>query len=209
MKLIAVSDIHGRHRKGLTLPPGDILIIAGDVGARTQDEAEEFVAWMGQQAHRHKMLVPGNWDRFLEDEPDQAAAICRDHGVILLNDSGTTIDGITFWGSPITPTFMSMAFNRAPGTEIERHWSMIPDRVDVLIVHGPPYGILDQTEPGKPHLGCPELLARVRAVKPKVFICGHIHGGYGRMEQEGTKFFNVSYCTEDDISTNPVTEIEF
>src|ERR1700733_9292218 len=46
----------------------------------------------------------------------------------------------------------------------------IPDALDVLVTHGPPYGILDQTASDGPHLGCEELLKAVRQKPPKVHV---------------------------------------
>eukprot|EP00913_Durusdinium_trenchii_P027205 g25525.t1 len=53
-------------------------------------------------------------------------------------------------------------------------WSEIPDQLDVLVTHGPPYGILD-TVKRDIHAGCPELLKRVQQVAPQFHFFGHIH----------------------------------
>src|SRR5258708_34030693 len=39
-----------------------------------------------------------------------------------------------------------------------RYWDQMPYDLDVLITHGPAFGILDQTVPGEAHLGCEERL---------------------------------------------------
>ena len=71
---------------------------------------------------------------------------------------------------------------------------MIPKDTDVLITHGPPAGILDQTYEGQ-HVGCADLRRYVSMIKPKVHIFGHIHESYGREKKEGTVFVNASICT--------------
>lgn len=49
---------------------------------------------------------------------------------------------------------------------------------DVLITHGPPYGILDLNfEDLK--VGCEELMRAVIRVQPRLHIFGHIHEAYG------------------------------
>ena len=45
-----------------------------------------------------------------------------------------------FYGSPWQPEFHGWAFNLKRGEEIRKVWEKIPDEVDVLITHGPPYG---------------------------------------------------------------------
>lgn len=58
--------------------------------------------------------------------------------------------------------------------EGEKLWSMIPENTDILVTHGPPYGILD-TNIQNQHTGCPHLLQRVLAIKPRLHVFGHIH----------------------------------
>jgi Icc-related predicted phosphoesterase len=72
---------------------------------------------------------------------------------------------------------------------------MIPAEVDVLITHGPPKGILDFTEYDKDNVGCPLLLEKVRQVKPKVHVFGHIHEARGKKEIDDTIFINASMVT--------------
>ena len=188
-----------------------MLIVAGDACYDDKEEVETFLHWMGSQQHRNKIYVPGNVDgRPFEYDPAAMAKVCDRHGIILLNDSDVEINRRTFWGSPITPRYGNMAFNRDQGEDIDRHWKLIPDHVDVLITHGPPLGILDQVDPSanSNHVGCPELMKRIREVKPKICVFGHIHGGYGNLESDGTRFFNVAICTEKFRPTNPITEID-
>ena len=73
----------------------------------------------------------------------------------------------------------------------------MPAAIDVLITHGPPWGILD---PGwkAAHAGSTTLreAVNVRSVKHHVF--GHLHAAGGRMlQQENTIFYNVAACDED------------
>lgn len=51
-------------------------------------------------------------------------------------------------------------------------------KVDVLVTHWPPLGVLDQINK-KEQGGSKGLLKFVKAIKPKVHIFGHIHEGYG------------------------------
>jgi Icc-related predicted phosphoesterase len=57
-------------------------------------------------------------------------------------------------------------------------WSAIPEDTDVLVTHGPPFGILDQNY-NKEHVGCESLTEHVLRIKPQLHIFGHIHEDYG------------------------------
>lgn len=47
---------------------------------------------------------------------------------------------IKCYGSPWSPEFCDWGFNAQRGEELKKKWEMIPQEVDVLITHGPPYG---------------------------------------------------------------------
>ena len=147
MKLVVISDTHGRH-DDVTVPGGGILIHCGDCieGANAACAyAAGFLSWLHRQPHENKLLIAGNHDWIFDVGADQARAIVAAHapGVHYLHDSGCEIDGVRFWGSPVSPRFFDWAFNRDRGADIRRHWDMIPTGADVLITHGPPHGILD------------------------------------------------------------------
>ena len=97
------------------------------------------------------------------------------------------IDGVTFYGVPM---FME---DCSSGRQKE-FYEMIPDGVDVLITHAPPYGILDQD--GSIHYGSNELLSRVTAVRPRIHLFGHIHKANGLEESGGTVFSNAAMMDE-------------
>jgi Icc-related predicted phosphoesterase len=191
MKITTISDTHGLHHQ-LQLPGGDVLIHAGDVCNRgSAIEALDFMNWFSNQNYAYKIFIAGNHDFYFEKEPIAAIQSLLPENVFYLNDSGITIEGISFWGSPITPEFHNMAFNRKRGIDIAKHWDLIPPDTDVLITHGPAYGILDKTFQNW-YVGCTDLLARIEEIKPQYHIFGHIHEGFGLVEREGTSFINTS-----------------
>jgi predicted phosphodiesterase len=139
MKLTLISDTHGSHNP-LQLPPGDTLLHTGDISKRGSEiEIQLFLEWFSRQDFEHKIFIAGNHDFFFEKESPEKIAAMIPEGVTYLNDSGITIDGINFWGSPVQPRFFDWAFNRDRGAEIDRHWQLIPPDVDVLLTHGPPH----------------------------------------------------------------------
>ena len=195
MRLVLISDTHGLHDKVGPVPAGDVLVHAGDFmnsGYDVQDIVS-FNRWLGEQDFRHRVVCAGNHDRYFENAPQQARELLTN--ATYLENTGATLDGVAFWGSPYTPEFMNWAFMYQRGSGA-RHWELIPDNLDVLITHGPPLGILDQTAPGEAHLGCAELLDTVKRKKPRVHIFGHIHGGAGTFENDETRFINAAYLNE-------------
>lgn len=42
------------------------------------------------------------------------------------------------------------------------------------------------------HAGCKTLADRVREIKPKVHIFGHLHHSNGEVEIDGVKYYNVA-----------------
>ena len=116
-------------------------------------------------------------------------------GVHYLQDSEVTIDGIKFYGSPWQPEFYNWAFNLPRGEKLAQKWAEIPDNTDVLITHGPAYGILDYAPMGG-HVGCEELYKRISDIKPKIHVCGHIHNSYGQKTIDGIEFLNASVLND-------------
>lgn len=179
----------------------DIVVFCGDLmsSGYKKHELLDFVEWYKNMPVTYKILIAGNHDRILETmSKDELEEIFKDTGLIYLNDSGVEIEGIKFWGSPVQPFFHNWGFNRFP-EDIEKHWVLIPDNTDVLITHGPPFGILDQAYPPKSKLlGCPLLLKHVQErVKPKYMSFGHIHGSHGIQTVGETTYINASLLDED------------
>lgn len=196
MRLVLISDTHGLHDRLAPLPEGDILIHAGDFMNAGYDpsEAASFNHWLGQQPFEYRIVCAGNHDRLFENLPDVARSLLSN--AIYLEESGITIGGLSFWGSPYTPAFLHWAFMYPRGDRAKEHWDRIPDKLDVLITHGPPYGVLDQTTPDGAHLGCEELLRAIEVKKPGIHVFGHIHGGAGFFSDGTTHFVNAAYLNE-------------
>ena len=113
-----------------------------------------------------------------------------DNAIVLINE-GTEIEGLQIWGSPVTPLYGG-AFGLSSAKDRKRLYAQIPEGIDVLITHGPPYGILDLGPGSHLNQGCPELLDAVMRVRPKLHVFGHIHGAYGVFRTEHTTFVNAS-----------------
>lgn len=216
MKIVAISDTHGYHRR-MTIPEGDMLICAGDFSMRAKlNDVRQFSEWFNKQPHQYKVIVPGNHDVYCEGEKswskeEFAPAIYLDH-------EEAEVAGYRIFGSPYSSSIYEpspWAFDYNPrGTQSEYLWSQIPDGIDILVTHGPPKGILDRVldpHPGEdPHVGDVNLLYHVKRALPRVHIFGHIHEGAGSYESDvwTTKFYNACICDVHYQPTNPVTIIE-
>lgn len=205
MKIIGISDTHGQHER-LRLPPGDVLIHAGDFSRKGEEaEVRHFLQWFAAQPHPHKLLIAGNHDFLAERDPEGFKTLVP-AGVTYLNDEGCSIGDYVFWGSPITPRFHDWAFNRDRGAEIAQHWALIPQHTDVLITHGPPKGYGDRTFFGK-RVGCADLTEIVDLVQPKLHLFGHIHEARGSYKNKATHFYNLSNAAFVGRRIYPAVEI--
>ena len=196
MRLVCISDTHGRHNQ-IRVPEGDVLIHAGDFTNNGKvDQVADFAEWLDKQPHAHKIAIPGNHDFLCERAPDIAKGIFEQTRIRYLVDQTAVIDGVIFYGSPWQPRFCDWAFNLDRGAALRAKWDLIPNGVNVLITHGPPQKFLDRTAGGE-HVGC-EDLARViskRLVDLSMSVFGHIHEGYGYYRNDGPLFVNSSTCS--------------
>lgn len=206
MKLTFISDTHSEHEQ-LNLGVGDILFHCGDFTKRGEiKELERFAEYMGKQKFRYKVFIAGNHDFCFENEnKTQAEKLLEENGIIYLNDSMIEIEGIKIWGSPVQPWYFDWAFNRHRGEEIKKHWDLIPENIDILLIHGPPHGIMDRTHKGE-IVGCEELLLALNRIKPKILAFGHIHECYGVQEYNHIKMINA--CLVDlkhNVVNSPIS----
>ena len=198
MEIIFISDMHTRHQ---TFTPslqngGDVIVCCGDItDMGTEQELRKFVAWYDALPFTYKIVIAGNHDFIFEQSPSLARHILNDTGIIYLENTEVVIDGLKFYGSPVTSNFNNWAFNKNYGAEIQHYWDKIPPDTDILITHGPPLGILDCSRQGL-HLGCAILKEAVRKIKPVVHAFGHIHEGYGTVSNEDIYYVNAALLNE-------------
>lgn len=208
MKICVISDTHSHHR-ALQLPEADVLVHCGDFSTKGEfNGIANFCNWMGKLPYKHIVCISGNHELGMQRNATKRSSIInlfKENNIIYLEDSYIIIDGIKFYGSPWQPNFYSWEFNLPRGEAIARKWNLIPDDTDILITHGPPYGILDEViEPLQiVNAGCEELLRRVNQLDNlKTHLFGHIHSGYGHKTINNKVFINASICDMDRNPTN-------
>jgi Icc-related predicted phosphoesterase len=183
------------------MPPGDILIHAGDFTfmSKRPSKVADFDRWLGELPHPTKIVIPGNHDSLVE-----AGTVTHLLNATLLINRGMESHGLKIWGSPLTSLYGG-AFGHSDPEDRRRIYAKIPPDIDILITHGPPHGILDCEHMSLVHQGCPVLLEVVKNLKPRLHIFGHVHGGYGTVTIGPTIFANVAMLTEfGDVDRKPL-----
>jgi len=173
-----------------------VLLHAGDLSYRgDKKEIEDFLDWFSKLPFQHKIFIAGNHDFLFEKEKPAAIKKLVPDSICYLKDEAVTINGLKIWGSPYTPWFFRWAFNKKRGGPLEKHWQGIPADTDILLTHGPAYGVLDMLV-NEQHAGDKDLLKKILEVKPKVHVFGHIHESYGMVKRHGIKFLNACLVNE-------------
>jgi len=202
LTIVAISDTHELHRE-LDVPYGDLLIHAGDhtMMSRSSAAVLDFNDWLRDLPHRWKICIPGNHEYYLEADPTRASVISD--GTLLINE-GIELAGLKIWGSPVSP-LDGGAFAVSSSIERAKLWASIPDDVDILVTHVPPYGILDKSPGSIAHAGCPQLLQAVLQIRPKLHIFGHVHGAHGVVTHGDTLFVNAALLgVHGELNQKPV-----
>ena len=206
MKITFISDTHNKHNQVTSsLPGGDLLIHAGDMSSMGyQEEITDFLKWFnGLDNYTHKIFIAGNHDWGFQESPDMCRELLKMYpNVTYLQDNLEVIGedyetAVKVYGSPWQPEFYNWAFNLPRmGWELEQKWTDIPENTDILITHGPAWGHLDTIKGHSVPLGCELLAERIKTLKPKIHVFGHIHTGYGYKFDGTTHFFNAALLDE-------------
>lgn len=216
MKLVAISDIHSQSYD-VNIPDGDILVIAGDLCA--YGNISELIVlndWLRTLPHKRKIITAGNNDKYIFDCPYDAKKILT-HGELYLHEPFQfEVDGKIFNGfaSPYSKEFGNWYFMHHDNSEGERLWSQVPDDTDLLVTHGPPYGLLDKLAPQyirrgeDSNVGSTTLLKAVKRVNPAIHIFGHIHSRQGVIRNGNTVFVNAALCNEQYRPENSVAVLD-
>ena len=219
MLLSIVSDTHNKH-KHVTgdLPGGDLLIHAGDLSSMGYEhEIREFASWYNKlDDYGHKVFIAGNHDWGFQNNTEKIKGILTEYKHIeYIQDELITIqdgDGpeVKIWGSPWQPEFYNWAFNLPRnGESLKAKWDLIPTDIDILITHGPAWGYVDKVIGQTQNLGCELLADRIKVVKPKIHVCGHIHSAYGYYFDGDTHFINAAVLSENYNYTNEPMTVEW
>lgn len=201
MRICALSDLHGY------LPPVpdcDIVLLAGDLCPDRDQLAwlnGPFRKWL-ESIDAKVFATWGNHDFVGQRTPQTVASLNLPW--TLLVDEEAEYKGLRIYGTPWTPLFGYWAFMR-PDDELP--FEQIPEGIDILISHGPPYMLLDEVYPGE-HVGSKKLFDRMLRVRPKLTVFGHIHETRGEKSFDDMYLANVTVVNELYELRYPAWEFE-
>ncbi|KAI5804328.1 Metallo-dependent phosphatase-like protein [Geopyxis carbonaria] len=176
VRFVCISDTHNASPLDgvFHVPPGDVLIHAGDMTNQgSYSELKKVAEWLKSQPHEIKLIIAGNHDgvtldhSFLVNYANYfkwptiqshaenvqlfTSSEARAAGIVYLCHQSQTItlrDGrrFTVFGSPWSPKHGLWGFGYEPANSLEQSvWKDIPANTDVLITHGPPKFHLDSS----------------------------------------------------------------
>ena len=218
MKITFISDTHNKHKQIQDLPGGDLLIHAGDISSMGhKHEIQQFCKWFDSLTNYSAVVfIACNHDFGFEKRPEETMEIVNSYKwITYLQDNHLSFGPdmetlVKIYGSPWQPEFYNWAFNLPKnGLELDQKWNDIPEDTDILITHGPAFGILDTIAGQYENLGCQLLTNRIKKIKPKIHVCGHIHSGRGYVFDGDTHFFNASVLDEQYQYTQKPLTVEW
>jgi len=192
IRIIATSDLHGNLP---VIQECDLLILGGDIcpdGSSTHQAQwldQNFRSWLDKVPAKEVVAIAGNHDLIFERAENLIPTDLRWH---YLKDQQIELFGFKIYGTPWQLPFWG-AFNLNE-EGLARRYEKIPDNIDILISHGPAYGILDEVPSG--HVGSTSLRKKIFELKPKLVICGHIHDAFGVRKIDNILFANVSLLND-------------
>jgi len=166
----------------------DAVIIAGDLceSKDDRDDYEEIVSVLDAFEEFTVFVIPGNH----ETKEDYYNAVNKFDNVIDLSVEGNyTFEGINIIGVPgyyleeyvVEDGFL---FNEE---EIFDFSEYVSDGVDLIVSHGPPYGVLDEVN--GMNVGSNVLREFIDSNDVEYVVFGHIHEDGGKMVEIGGKVF--------------------
>lgn len=210
-RLVCISDTHNKAHHIPDLPSGDILIHAGDAtNMGNAHELTDFFEWVSMQRRRFSsvIFVPGNHDGLhMESDPDFARKRPVQFPGTIITNGMIDVGGLKIYGFAYTPTFGDWSYM----ADYERMVGLVNDidrTADVLVSHGPAFGVLDKNG-DRENCGCPLLLSAVNEMNSlQAHVFGHIHESHGKRLINGSVRANVSICDGRYRPVNPATVID-
>ena len=183
MRLLLFSDLHTDLAAAASIVERaadfDALVGAGDFAVKRRGLTGIMVVLAAIETPT--VLVPGNGESARE-----LSEAC--HGwtaAHVLHGDGVDLGGVPFFGLgggvPVTP-FGPWSYDF---TEDEARDLLAPcPEGAVLVSHPPPLGHADAGATGR-HMGRPAVLETLARTRPRLGVCGHIHGSWGVVARAG------------------------
>lgn len=188
MKLALISDTHGELPDPELFEDADAIIHAGDIGPDMDVKAwirNVWEPWVG------KVEAPVYATFGNHDFPAKWGMVDNQ----IYADTYAVIGGHKIWFSPWSPRFYNWAWMKSE-PELSEIYRKIPDDINIIISHSPPYQCCDQNIEGE-HCGSKALRVRMQELPNlRYLICGHIHEAYGMKMLGETTILNVASVNE-------------
>lgn len=219
VKIVSIADIHGNLLTDL--PTGHILTISGDICPVDQSHhpthqahwlMKHFFPWcedlIKRKVFRHVVYTPGNHDFVFQHKKriDPSIKIVHPKKVHCLIDQTVKVLGVTIHGTPWSIFFGNWAFMTSE-TFLANKYLDIPEGVDILLSHSPAHSLNDMIlqYPDMcidvdPRLGSKSLYDRIKVVKPKKVLVGHIHSGNHGVVRVPTNIEFTEYIESVNVS---------
>ena len=220
IKIVALSDLHGYLPEIET--PADIMIIAGDIVPfeiqfnKCQSKKwfeNDFASWIKELPVDEVFAVAGNHDAYLESINQINLGLLRQATNFKLkylknnwlNYVAMNGESIKIFGTPYCSIYGTWPFMR-PDESLAKKYEKIPEDVDVIISHDPPFAISDadvilddiRRKGMMAHLGNKPLSEKIKDINFDILFCGHIHSGDHNLVN---KIVNVSIRNEQMAPT--------
>lgn len=209
MRIHCISDLHGNLPE---IPECDLLLIAGDYwgygycfgSEKSQAKwlRHHLQPWLSDLRNslrvQEVVAIAGNHDGIFERtalgvEVPELEWTYLENSNVMVNIGGQEI---RIYGNPWTPWFHDWAFN-LPRKDMQEETLMrgmlknIPEGIDIVISHGPPFEVLDMTNDYR-NVGSRALREMIEVQKPALVVCGHIHEARGVKQCGDTIVVNAS-----------------
>ncbi|KAJ4341724.1 hypothetical protein N0V95_007158 [Ascochyta clinopodiicola] len=208
IRIVCISDTHNHILDDV--PPGDILIHAGDMtNGGSVEEIQAQIDWLSSLPHREIIVISGNHDTYLDPRTRPSLSSAQRHGsldwgrVHYLQHKLLTLT-ISPQDAPASADSRTpLLGNAAPQRRLRVYGAPQIPACGPMSVHAFQYArssdawsetvpedvdVLITHTPPKYHLdlamptglGCEHLLEEVKRVKPVLHVFGHVHWGAGR-----------------------------
>jgi uncharacterized protein len=199
MRLLAISDLHGELEPAwaaIEAAQPDVLLCCGDWGDPGEVELPDLECFTERLP---VYTVYGNHDHL-----DALREWRNGDGspVLLRNGTGQPIGPLTLAGingiwakSHRKPFYVTDEEVDAAAANAAR----AAHAIDILLTHGCPSGVADQTWQGR-HGGQRCFLRAFQLVRPKIYLTGHLHRAQEHQTKEGQVIRNIGATPRGDAT---------
>lgn len=186
MRVCAISDFHGIFPKipALLDQEIDLLLCPGDIAGGSHYTNEQyrsmhkFFKWVKDINPKHCVIVPGNHDYFKFSKLSKFNSL--PNNIHCLIDESIDIEGLKIYGTPWSLPFNNWNWMQ-PDDRLKIYYDNIPEDTNILLTHGPVYGVCDiilnpiYDVYNIEHLGSKSLLNALLERNIDRVFSGHIH----------------------------------